>query len=80
MIGNNDEQELIAQLASDKRSVKIQAIVKLTRVGKTEHALKAILPLISSEDREISFFASQAAAKISQKSGIKAEDERIECL
>jgi len=73
LIGNNDENELIAQLASDKRSVKIQAIVKLTRVGKTELALKALLPLISSEDREISFFASQAATKISQKTGISAE-------
>jgi len=68
------ESELIAQLNSDKRSVRIQAIVKLTRAGQTDQALKALLPFIKSEDREISFFAGQAAGKIAQKAGLNLND------
>lgn len=67
MSGQNAEIELVAQLKSEKRSVKIQAIVKLTRVGQSELALRALVPLLNSDDREISFFASQAAAKVAQK-------------
>jgi HEAT repeat protein len=66
----SEENELIAQLNSDKRSVKIQAIVKLTRAGKGELAIKALLPYLDSSDREISFFASQAAGKIAQRAKI----------
>ena len=68
------ESELIAQLKSDKRSVRIQAIVKLTRAGQTDQALKALLPFINSDDREISFFAGQAAGKIAQKAGLNLND------
>lgn len=71
---HNAETELIAQLSSDKRSVKIQAIVKLTRAGQTELALRALLPFIKSDDREISFFANQAAGKIAQKAGLNLDD------
>lgn len=70
MTGQNAEKELVSQLKSEKRSVKIQAIVKLTRVGQSEYALKALLPFLNSDDREISFFASQAASKIAQKAGL----------
>ncbi len=70
MTGATTENELIAQLSSDKRSVKIQAIVKLTRVGKTEQALQALAPYVNSSDREISFFAAQAAGKIAQKANL----------
>lgn len=73
MTGQTAENELIAQLKSDKRSVRIQAVVKLTRVGQTEHSLRALAPLISGEDREISFFASQAANKIAQKAGLSLQ-------
>ena len=61
------EQELIEQLSSDKRSLRIQAVVKLSRVGKSEAALAALSALVSKGDREEAFFASQAVAKISQK-------------
>ncbi len=63
----SEENELIAQLNSDKRSVKIQAIVKLTRAGKSEQAIRALLPFLASEDRELSFFANQAAGKIAER-------------
>ncbi len=71
---HNAETELIAQLNSDKRSVKIQAIVKLTRAGQTEQALRALLPFLKSDDREISFFATQAAGKIAQKAGLNLDN------
>lgn len=64
------EKELLEQLNTDKRSVKIQAIVKLARVGQSEQALKAVIPVMTIQDRELSFFAVQAANKIAQKLGI----------
>ena len=67
------ENELIAQLASPKRSLIIQAIVKLTRVGRTKAALEALAPLINSQDREIAFFSFQAASKIAGKAGINID-------
>ena len=66
----SEENELIAQLNSDKRSVKIQAIVKLTRAGKSEQAIRALLPYLDSTDRELSFFANQAAGKIAERAKI----------
>jgi len=63
----SEEKELISQLNSDKRSVKIQAIVKLTRAGKSEQAIRALLPFLSCDDRELSFFANQAAGKIAER-------------
>ena len=69
MSATNTEKELIEQLGSDKRSLRIQAIVKLTRAGSSEEALRALTPLASTDDREEAFFASQAIAKISQKLG-----------
>lgn len=70
----NQEQELITQLSSNKRSVRIQAIVKLTRAGKSEQSLAALQPLMNENDREISFFATQAATKIAQKLKINLDD------
>ena len=64
---SNEELLLIEQLSSDKRSLRIQAVVKLSRIGKSEAALEALSSLVSKGDREESFFASQAIAKISQK-------------
>lgn len=69
MSAPNTENELIEQLSSDKRSLRIQAIVKLTRAGSSEAALRALAPLANTDDREEAFFASQAIAKISQKLG-----------
>lgn len=66
----SEENDLIAQLNSDKRSVKIQAIVKLTRAGKSEQAIRALLPYLACDDRELSFFANQAAGKIAQRAKI----------
>lgn len=73
MSASNTEQEQIEQLSSDKRSLRIQAIVKLTRAGSTEAALQALTPLVTHGDREESFFATQAISKISQKLGINIE-------
>ncbi len=73
MTGQNAEKELIAQLKSEKRSVIIQAIVKLTRAGQSEQAIKALQPLLGSSDREISFFAAQAVSKIAQKTGLNPD-------
>lgn len=67
MTDQNKEQELIEQLGSDKRSLRIQAIGTLTRVGNSKTALEAVRNLMNSTDREESFFASQAAAKIAQR-------------
>lgn len=69
MSATTTEKELIEQLGSDKRSLRIQAIVKLTRAGSSEEALRALTPLASTDDREEAFFVSQAIAKISQKLG-----------
>ncbi|HAE41028.1 MAG TPA: hypothetical protein DCG57_20705, partial [Candidatus Riflebacteria bacterium] len=70
----SEENELIAQLNSDKRSVKIQAIVKLTRAGKGEKAIMALLPYLASDDRELSFFANQAAGKIAERAKINLSE------
>ena len=67
MSEQTNEQLLIEQLSSNKRSLRIQAVVKLSRIGKTEAALSALSNLASKGDREESFFATQAIAKISQK-------------
>ncbi len=71
---SNQEKELIAQLASQKRSLVIQAIVKLTRAGKSKDALEALLPFLNASDREIAFFSFQAAGKIAAKAGIDFND------
>ncbi|MEW6711341.1 MAG: HEAT repeat domain-containing protein [Candidatus Riflebacteria bacterium] len=68
------EKELIEQLASPKRSLVIQAIVKLSRAGRSKAALEALLPFLNSKDREISFFSFQSAGKIAEKSGINFSD------
>ncbi len=67
MSDQNKEQELIEQLSSDKRSLRIQAVVKLTRVGNSQAALAALSALAAKGDREEAFFISQAIAKITQK-------------
>ncbi len=74
MTGPTAESELIAQLRSDKRTVRIQAIVKLTRAGQSEQALRALAPFARSDDRETAFFASQAINKIEQKTGLKLQE------
>lgn len=74
MSDSQQENELIAQLGSSKRSLVIQAIVKLTRAGKTQAALEALLPFLSSCDREIAFFSFQAAGKIAAKAGIDFDE------
>lgn len=73
MTEQQNENELIAQLSSDKRSLVIQAIVKLSRSGKTKAELEALAPFINSKDREISFFSFQAAGKIAKKAGINLD-------
>jgi HEAT repeat protein len=67
------EQELIEQLKSDKKSLVIQAIVKLTRNGKSKEALDALLPFATVKDKELSYFSLQAAEKIAAKNNIKLE-------
>lgn len=74
MADTNQENELIAQLASPKRSLVIQAIVKLTRAGKSKTALEALLPFLTSQDREIAFFSFQAAGKIAGRAGIDFDE------
>lgn len=70
MTGHTQETELIEQLFSNRRSVQIQAIVKLARAGSSEKSLEALVPFVNSDDREISFFAAQAAGKVSKKIGV----------
>lgn len=74
MAENLQEKELITQLSSDKRSLVIQAIVKLTRIGRTKDSIQALVPLLNSSDREISFFSFQAAGKIAQKAGVDLQE------
>ena len=73
MSDQSKEQELVEQLNSDKRSLRIQAIVKLSRVGSSQAALNALSNLAAKSDREEAFFVSQAIAKISQKLEKKLE-------
>ncbi len=67
MLNNNSESELVEQLKVGERNNKLQSIVRLTRLGRTEETLKAIIPYMAIEDRELSFFAQQAATKIAQR-------------
>lgn len=67
MLDNNNELELVKLLQTGKRPAQLQVVVKLTRVGRTEETLRAVIPFMSIDDRELSFFAEQAATKIAQK-------------
>jgi HEAT repeat protein len=67
VLDNNNELELVKLLQTGNRTAQLQAIVKLTRMGKTEETLRVVIPFISLDDRELSFFAEQAATKIAQK-------------
>ena len=72
------EKELLQQLNSEKRSVRIQVIVKLARAGCSVDSIKALQKLVNSDDREISFFSAQAIARISKKIGNLPEETQQE--
>jgi HEAT repeat protein len=71
---NDLEKELLSQLSSKKRSLMIQAIVKLARTGKSKDSLDALLKLVKSPDREVSFFSFQAAGKIAKRLNIDIKE------
>jgi HEAT repeat protein/hemin uptake protein HemP len=68
------EQGLIAQLASDKRSVVIGAVVQLAKISTDPEVIYRLRKLAESNDRELSFFAAQAIAKIQARLGQKPEE------
>ena len=70
MPATNTEQELIAQLSSDKKSLRINAITRLLRSGSSKEALEALTPFLTKGSREEVLYATQAIAKISKKLGI----------
>ena len=52
MPATNTEQELIAQLSSDKKSLRINAITRLLRSGSSKEALEALTPFLTKGSRE----------------------------
>jgi len=63
------EQNLFAQLGSEKRSVLVSAIVQLAKVSSSPQALFRLRKLAESGDREVTFFAAQAIVKIQARLG-----------
>lgn len=79
-MSTNKESELLDLLKSEKKSIRIQAIVKLARVGKSDEVLSALQKSVLSDDRETSFFATQAVTKISKRIGLKKTDLSTEIV
>ncbi|HNV70190.1 MAG TPA: hypothetical protein PKO06_10865 [Candidatus Ozemobacteraceae bacterium] len=75
MSSGSGEQELIAQLQSDKRSVRVAAIVQLAKVSRDRQVLLKLRDLAQSGDREVSFFAAQAVARIQSRLGEQSADQ-----
>ncbi|HEY9072114.1 MAG TPA: hypothetical protein VIV61_17780 [Candidatus Ozemobacteraceae bacterium] len=63
------EKPLLERLASDKRTLVIQAIVQLAKTAVTNDALKALQQIADGTDRELSFFAAQAVSRIRARRG-----------
>ncbi len=67
------DQTILAQLASEKRSVVIAAIVQLAKTSTDPEAVFRLRKLAESGDRELTFFAAQAISKIQARLGQKPE-------
>ncbi len=76
MSTGSGEQELIAQLQSEKRSVRVAAIVQLAKVSRDRQVLLMLRGLAQSSDREVSHFAAQAVARIQARLGEQSDDSK----
>jgi len=61
---------LLANLASQKRTVKVAAIVELSKIASEPEVLRRLQALALESDREIAHFASQAISRIQSLVGV----------
>lgn len=69
------ERQLLEQLGSEKRTLRVNAVVQLAKTAASNEALKALQQLADGSDRELSFFAAQAVSRIRSRRGETAAAE-----
>lgn len=69
------EHQLLGQLGSENRTLRVNAIVQLAKTASSGEALKALQQLSDGSDRELSFFAAQAVIRIRSRLGDRAPEE-----
>ncbi len=69
------ERQLLEQLGSEKRTLRVNAVVQLAKTAASNEALKALQQLADGSDRELSFFAAQALSRIRARRGDAVADE-----
>lgn len=69
------ERQLLEQLGSEKRTLRVNAVVQLAKTATSNEALKALLQLADGSDRELSFFAAQAVSRIRSRRGDAVSNE-----
>lgn len=67
------EKELLADLSSAKRTVKVAAVVELSKISSHPSVFRALQKVVFETDREVSLFATQAVARIQSRIGTKVE-------
>ncbi|MBF0542910.1 MAG: HEAT repeat domain-containing protein [Candidatus Riflebacteria bacterium] len=67
------ENELLRKLKSDKRSVKLDAIMRLSKLSKSRLTQNELRNLASGGDREIAMYAALAISRIQARLGEKEE-------
>lgn len=68
------ERQLLEQLGSENRTLRVNAIVQLAKSTASNDALKALQQLADGNDRELSFFAAQAISRIRSRRGDRATE------
>ncbi len=69
------ERQLLEQLTSEKRTLRVNAVVQLAKTAASNEALKALQQIADGSDRELSFFAAQAVSRIRSRRGDAVADE-----
>ncbi|MBP7632992.1 HEAT repeat domain-containing protein [Candidatus Ozemobacteraceae bacterium] len=74
MADMSQERQLLEQLVSEKRTLRINAVVQLAKTAVSNEALKALEQFADGSDRELSFFAAQAVSRIRSRRGDAVAD------
>jgi len=70
------ERSFLEQLSSEKRTLRVNAVVQLAKTAGSNEALKALQQLADGADRELSFYAAQAISRIRARRGDSSPEEQ----
>ncbi len=76
MADQSFERSLLEQLSSEKRTLRVNAVVQLAKTAGSNEALKALQQLADGADRELSFYAAQAVSRIRARRGESPSEEQ----